>query len=68
MKACLGMLVFLHFWYWFPTVHFLSLTLAPSALIGVTKNLKVPNSFEYKSNAKPALYDYPAHLKVEDKK
>jgi len=68
MKACLGMLVFLNFWYWFPLVHFLSLTFAPTCLIGATKALKVPNSFEFKSNAKPSLFDYPAHLKVEDKK
>jgi len=33
--ACVGVLVFSHFWYWFPLIHFMSLSLSPSAIIGV---------------------------------
>jgi 26S proteasome regulatory subunit N2 len=68
LGACAGMAVFLHFWYWFPCVHFFALTLAPSGLIGVNKNLRIPKGFQFKSNAKPSLYDYPAHIKPDDKK
>lgn len=62
------MVVFAHFWYWFPLVQFFSLTLSPSALIGVDKNLRIPKGFQFKSNAKPSLFDYPAHIKPDDKK
>ena len=62
------MVVFIHFWYWFPLTHFLSLSFSPSCLIGVTNDLKIPNSFQFKSNVKPSLFDYPAHLKPSDKK
>ena len=34
MGACLGMLVFTHFWYWFPVIPFIGLTMSPSALVG----------------------------------
>jgi len=64
----LYMVIFAHFWYWFPLVHFISLAISPSALIGVTKTLKIPKSFEFKSNAKPSLFDYPPHLKPNTNK
>jgi len=68
LAACAGMVIFNQFWYWFPLVQFFSLTLAPSALIGVNKNLNIPKGFQFKSNAKPSLFDYPAHIKPDDKK
>ena len=68
LMACAGMTVLLQFWYWFPFVHFFSLTLSPSALIGVNKNMRIPKGFQFKSNAKPSLFDYPPHIKPDDKK
>jgi len=62
------MVLFAHFWYWFPLVHFLPLTFSPTCIIGVTKDLKVPKSFQFRSNAKPSQFDYPAHLKPSDNK
>lgn len=67
LGSCVGMLVFLHFWYWFPFTHFLSLCLSPTALIGVNKDLKVPKGFKFISNTKPSLFDYPALLKPDQK-
>lgn len=61
------MTVFLQFWYWFPFTHFISLSLAPKALIGVNNLLKVPQSFKFTCNAKKSLFDYPEHLKTEQK-
>ena len=49
-------------------VHFFPLTLQPSAIIGVNKDLRIPKGFQFKSNAKPSLFDYPAHIKPDDKK
>jgi len=68
MMACAGMTVFTQLWYWFPLVHFFSLTLSPSALIGVNKDLRIPKSFQFQSNAKPSMFDYPPHIKPDDKK
>jgi 26S proteasome regulatory subunit N2 len=60
--------MFLQYWYWYPLLNFLSLSLTPTALIGVNENLKVPKSFAIVSNAKPSLYKYPDFLKKEEGK
>lgn len=41
MNAVVGMALFCQFWYWFPLAHCLSLGFAPTALIGLDKDLKV---------------------------
>lgn len=66
--AIIGLAVFTHYWYWYPLLHFLSLSLTPTALFGVNQDLKIPKSFSYISNAKPTLFMYPEFLKEEDKK
>jgi 26S proteasome regulatory subunit N2 len=55
-------------WYWYPLLNFISLSLTPTALIGVSENLKVPKSFSFVSNAKPSTYKYPDFLKKEEGK
>jgi len=50
-------------------MNFLSLALAPTALIGLNKNLKVPKNFKCISNAKPSTFKYPEFIKIDkDKK
>jgi len=69
MLGVVGMLVFCQYWYWFPLSHFLSLAFQPTALIGLNKDLEMP-VVQFKSNAKPSTYGYPAMLeekKKEDK-
>merc|ERR1712159_965387 len=69
LGACVGMLIFTHFWYWFPLIHFISLSLSPMGLIGTTQDFKIPPNWEIKSNAKPSQFDYPPPTeKEEDKK
>ena len=58
--------MFLQYWYWYPLLNFVSLALTPTALIGVSENLKVPKSFSITSNAKPSLYKYPEFLKKDE--
>ena len=67
LGSCVGLMVFLQFWYWFPFTHFISLTLTPSVLIGVNNELRAPKGFKFTSNAKPSMYDYPALLKADQK-
>jgi len=69
MLGVVGMLVFCQYWYWFPLSHFLSLAFQPTALIGLNKDLEMP-VVQFRSNAKPSTYGYPAQLeekKKEDK-
>jgi 26S proteasome regulatory subunit N2 len=42
LGACTGMLLFTHYWYWFSSINFLSLTLSPSALIAADRDLDIP--------------------------
>lgn len=44
LNAVVGMALFCQFWYWFPLAHCLSLGFAPTALIGLDKDLKVRHS------------------------
>jgi len=68
MASIIGLALFTHYWYWYPCMHFLSLSLSPTMLSGLNKDLKVPKSFSFRSNAKPSLFKYPDFLKEEEKK
>jgi len=65
MAAIVGMAVFTQFWYWYPMVHFISLAITPTAVIGLNKDLKVPEGFEFVSNARPALFAYPPPIELK---
>ncbi|CAD6892156.1 unnamed protein product [Tilletia controversa] len=67
MPAIVGMALFTQFWYWFPLAHFASLAFTPTALIGLDRELRIPN-FEFRSNARPSLFAYPTAAKVEKEK
>ena len=58
LTAVVGLAVFTQFWYWYPLTYFISLAFSPTALIGLNSDLKVPK-FEFLSNSKPSLFDYP---------
>merc|ERR1712176_63457 len=57
--AAIGFCLFTQMWYWFPLIHMFSLTLTPTALIGLTAKLKIPKNFCVKSGARPSLFAYP---------
>ncbi|ABN65079.2 predicted protein [Scheffersomyces stipitis CBS 6054] len=65
IKAIVGLTVFVQSWYWFPLAHFLSLSFAPTSIIGVRGDLKAPQ-FEFNCHTKPELFQYPP--KVEEAK
>ncbi|KAK6929592.1 26S proteasome regulatory subunit RPN2, C-terminal [Dillenia turbinata] len=58
VTAVVGLAVFSQFWYWYPLIYFVSLSFSPTAFIGLNYDLKVPR-FEFLSNAKPSLFEYP---------
>ena len=65
VKAVVGLAIFAQSWFWFPFAHFLSLSFALTAVIGVNADLKVPK-FELNVHAKPEFFQYPP--KVEEAK
>lgn len=68
-NAVIGLMMFMQHWFWYPMLNFMNLALTPTALIGLSSNLKVPKSFKCISNAKPSKFKYPEFIKVEkDKK
>ncbi|KAI9591906.1 armadillo-type protein [Syncephalis fuscata] len=62
MPAVVGLAIFTQFWYWYPLMHFMSLSLTPTALIGLNKDLQMPK-FDFVSNAKASLFAYPPEIK-----
>ena len=56
--AVVGMAMFLQHWYWYPYLHFISLALAPTAIIGLNKDLQLPVEFNVTCNAKPSEFAY----------
>ena len=56
LGGAIGMAMFVQMWYWFPLIHFISLPLMPTALIGLTEKLKMPKNFVVRSEARPSLF------------
>merc|ERR1719478_822423 len=65
--AAIGFCLFTQMWYWFPLIHMFSLTLAPTAMVGLTEKLKIPKNFSVKSGARPSLFAYPEPLQPPKK-
>ena len=64
--AVVGMVVWLNHWFWHPLLNFFSLALTPTAIIGVNKDMKIPEKFALTCNTQPSLFAYPKPL--EEKK
>ncbi|KAJ8613238.1 hypothetical protein CTAYLR_004534 [Chrysophaeum taylorii] len=62
-SACIGLALWAQHWYWYPMQHFFSLALAPSMLVGLNKDFKLPNSFKVQCATSPAHFAYPPKLK-----
>eukprot|EP00929_Paragymnodinium_shiwhaense_P095737 TRINITY_DN5700_c0_g1_i1.p1 TRINITY_DN5700_c0_g1~~TRINITY_DN5700_c0_g1_i1.p1 ORF type:complete len:1089 (+),score=365.49 TRINITY_DN5700_c0_g1_i1:107-3373(+) len=65
--AAIGFCLFTQMWYWFPLIHMFSLTLKPTALIGLNEKLSIPKNFSMKSAARPSLFAYPEPLQPPKK-
>lgn len=67
MKAIVGLTLFTQYWYWHPLAHFLSLSLTPTSVIGVTENLKIPK-IKINCHARPEYFAYPPKTEVQIEK
>lgn len=67
-KAIVGLALFVQYWYWFPTTHFLSMAFKTTCVIGVNENLKIPD-FELDCFGNSDLFKYPSKIKdLKEKK
>ncbi|PVU85716.1 hypothetical protein BB560_006832 [Smittium megazygosporum] len=57
IEACIGVFLMTQFWSWFPLSHFLSLAFTPTAIIAVTKDMKIPK-FDLAFSGKKKMFDY----------
>lgn len=64
MAGIVGMVVFTQYWYWFPFTHFLSLSFAPTSIIGLDHDLEMP-SIKFHCATRPSLFDYPPEQEVK---
>jgi 26S proteasome regulatory subunit N2 len=64
MAGIVGMAVFTQYWYWFPFTHFLSLSFAPTSIIGLDHDLEMP-SIKFHCATRPSLFDYPPEQEVK---
>lgn len=62
MPAVVGMAVWLQHWYWFPFLHFLLLSLQPTALIGLDASLAMPKTSFAMCHCRPSWFAYPKML------
>jgi len=69
-NACIGIVLWTQHWYWYPMLHFFSLALSPSVLVGLNKEFKLPQSFAVHCAAPSSKYAYPPKIKekIEAKK
>ncbi|KAF6257926.1 26S proteasome regulatory complex [Scenedesmus sp. NREL 46B-D3] len=65
--SVVGLAVFTGYWYWYPLSYFLSLGLAPTAVIGLDSQLRAPK-VELACNARPSLFAYPPPVTTETSK
>jgi len=66
-QAIIGLALFQQFWYWYPLVHFLSLSFTPTAVIGLNKDLRIPEDFTFTSAAPPSRFAYPPPIETKKK-
>mmetsp|Transcript_451 Transcript_451/g.1081 ORF Transcript_451/g.1081 Transcript_451/m.1081 type:complete len:954 (+) Transcript_451:346-3207(+) len=66
--AMVGMVLFMQYWYWYPMLHMISLTLTPTALIGVNWQLDMPTKFEVDCFEDLKYFDYPKPIQEKKEK
>lgn len=57
MSAIVGLAMFTQFWYWYPMVYFIGLSIKPSALICLNQEVKMPK-LKVQCNAPEGMYAY----------
>jgi 26S proteasome regulatory subunit N2 len=64
MGGVVGLMMWLQHWYWHPMMHMISLSFAPTMVMGLNKDFDVPKDFSLHCKAPPSMFAYP---KAEEK-
>ena len=65
-RSIVGLFVFTQHWYWFSYVLMMPLALHPTCVIGLNKDLAMPQ-YSFTSNANPARFGFPKSVQLEKK-
>ncbi|EDO06119.2 putative rpn2_yeast 26S proteasome regulatory subunit rpn2 [Babesia bovis T2Bo] len=65
LEAVAGFLMFSQYWFWHPFMHFISLALQPTCLIGINGDLQIPTGYKVLCTAPPKLFEYVHHMTDE---
>ena len=68
MKSIIGMCLFTQYYYWFPMLHMLNLSVYPTFLFNLDDQLKLPKNYKMLSKAKPSIFGYPKEEEKDKKK
>ena len=68
MKSIIGMCLFTQYYYWFPMVHMLNLSVTPTFLFNLDEKLKMPINYKMLSKSKPSVFGYPKEEEKDIKK
>jgi len=66
--AVIGMVLWTQYWYWYPMMHILSLSFAPTALLGVNNRLDMPKAFKVDCFEDLKFFDYPKPITEKKEK
>merc|ERR1719461_748441 len=67
LKAVASMALFWTFGQWFPLLHFISFCFRPDCVIGLDKNLEMPQ-VQFQTNAPNSTFAYVEKMKQDNKK
>ncbi len=62
MASVVGMAVWSQYWYWYPLMHFMSLALHPTMIMGLNKDFRLPRDWNVVCDARPSHFSYPKPL------
>lgn len=64
--SVVALAIFIQYWYWYPLSYFLTLTLQPTALLGLNSDLQMPK-LQVTSDCSPFMFAYPPPVTTETK-
>ena len=58
MASIVGVMLSLQYWYWYPLMHFMSLSFTPTSMIGLDGEMRMPVDFSATCHKKASMFAY----------
>ena len=70
MASIVGVMLSLQYWYWYPLMHFMSLSFTPTSMIGLDGEMRMPVDFSATCHKKASMFAYlkPLEEKKDEEK